>query len=428
MQLPKPTFVTPLESGQSEPTRVKTIAQLYEETSPIPPPIDECMVSTDEPMNYEEASREEAWKKAMIEEMQAIDRSNTWELVPPLINCRPIGLKWIFKLKRNFDGDVVRYKARLVVKDYSQKHGIDYDEVFSPVVRIKLICVLLDIDAQHCWLLHHLDVKSAFLNGDVQEELYFNQPDGFIVEGKEGHVLKLNKALYGLKQAPRAWYFKLHNCLVSLGFKRSTYEQEIYLKFSDRIHLIIGVYEDDLLVTGEKDSDISKFKEQMKHYFEMNNLGQLSSYLGSKVSQGGRITMSQRNYAKSILSFAKMEECNLAQTPLEARMKFSRQEGPLVDSTFFRSLIGSLRYLTHTRPNVTYSVGFLSMFMERPTVEHLTTLKRVLRYLRGTIGYGLVYLKGQSKARLVGYSDSDFAGDKQDRKSTEDKCSFSMIC
>ena len=142
-------------------------------------------------------------------------------------------------------------------------------------------------------MLHHLDVKSAFLNGDIQEELYAKQPDGFIVEGKECHVLKLKKALYGLKQAPHAWYFKLHNCLVSLGFKRSTYEQAIYLKFSDRIHLIIGVYVDDLLVTGEKDSDISKFKEQMKHYFEMSNLGQLSSYLGIKVSQeGDRITLS----------------------------------------------------------------------------------------------------------------------------------------
>ena len=134
VQLLEPTSVTPSESEQSEPTRVKTIAQLYEETSPIPSPIDECMVSTDEPMNYEEASREEAWKKALIEEMQAIDRSNTWELVPPPIRCKTIGLKWIFKLKRNLDGDVVRYKARLVVKGYSQKHGIDYDEVFSPVV------------------------------------------------------------------------------------------------------------------------------------------------------------------------------------------------------------------------------------------------------------------------------------------------------
>ena len=177
------------------------------------------------------------------------------------------------------------------------------------------------------------------MNGDVQEELYVKKPDGFIVEGKECHVLKLKKALYEFKQAPCSWYFKLHNCLVSLGFKRSTYEQAIYLKFSDQIHLIIGVYVDDLLVTGEKDSDINKFKEQMKHYFEMSNLGQLSSYLSIKVSQeGGRITLSQSNYAKSILSFAKMEECNLAQTPIEARMKFSQQEGPLVDSTFFKGL------------------------------------------------------------------------------------------
>ena len=176
---------------------------------------------------------------------------------------------------------------------------------------------------------------------------------------------------------------------------------------------------DDLLVTSEKDSDISKFKEQMKHYFETSNLGQLISYLGIKVSQeGGRITLSQSKYAKSVLSFSKMEECNLAQTPPKARMKFSQQEGPLVDSTSFRSLIESLRYLTHTRRDLTYSMGFLSRFMERPNIEHLMALKRVLRYLRGTIGYGLVYLKGQSKARLVGYRDSDFAGDEQDQKST----------
>ena len=245
------------------------------------------------------------------------------------------------------------------------------------------------------------------------------------MEAKEGHVLKLKKALYGLKQAPRAWYFKLDNCLVSLGFKRSTYEQAIYLKFSNRILLIIGVYVDDLLVTGEKDSDISKFKEHMMHYFEMSNLGHLSSYLGIKVSQEvGRITLSQSNYANNILSFSKREECNLVQTPLEARIKFSQQEGPLADSTVFRSLIGSLRYLTHTPPNLTYSMGFLSRFMERSTVEHLTTLKRVLRYLRETIGYGLVYLKGQSKTRLVGYSDSDFAGNEQDRKSTSGQVFF----
>ena len=134
VQLLEPTSVTPSEYEQSEPTKIKTIAQLYEEASPILSPIDECMVSTDEPMSYEEASREEAWKKAMIEEMQAIDRSNSWELVPPPIRCKPIGLKWIFKLKRNSDGDVVRYKARLVVKGYSQKHGIDYNEVFAPLV------------------------------------------------------------------------------------------------------------------------------------------------------------------------------------------------------------------------------------------------------------------------------------------------------
>ncbi|XP_078439273.1 uncharacterized protein LOC144709570 [Wolffia australiana] len=181
------------ESEQNHPERFKSITQLYDETSPLNSGEEECMVSAEEPVTFAEACREEAWRLAMIEEMKAIDRNSTWELVAPPEGCRPIGLEWIFIIKKNAAGEALRHKARQVVKGYSQKAGIDYDEVFAPVIRFESIRVLIAIAAQRGWLLHHLDVKSAFLNGDVKEELYVNQPEGFSVKGKEGHVLKLKK-------------------------------------------------------------------------------------------------------------------------------------------------------------------------------------------------------------------------------------------
>ena len=209
------------ESQESEPLRYKSVAQLYTETVPMQEEDEECMLLFEEPSTYREAACEEAWNREMKEEMEAIDRSQTWELVAPPSNCRPIGLKWIFKLKKSAKGEILRHKARLVVKGYSQRQGIDFDEVFAPVVRFESIRILITIAAQEGWTLHHLDVKSAFLNGEIEEELYVKQPEGFVVAGKEHWVLRLRKALYGLKQAPRAWYFKLHKCLLSLGFIKS---------------------------------------------------------------------------------------------------------------------------------------------------------------------------------------------------------------
>ena len=182
---------------------------------------EECLLISEEPSSYAEAAREEVWKRTMKDEMEAIDRNHTWELVVPPPNCKPIGLKWLFKVKKSAKGEILRYKARLVVKGYSQRHGIDFDEVFAPVVRFESIRVLIAMAAQEGWTLHHLDVKSAFLNGEVEEELYVKQPEDFLIEGREEWVLRLKKALYGLKQAPRAWYFKLHQCLLSLGFTKS---------------------------------------------------------------------------------------------------------------------------------------------------------------------------------------------------------------
>ena len=265
---------------QSEPEsrRYKSLTQLYSETDPVQAEEEECLLISEEPSSYTEAAREEVWKRAMKEEMEAIDQNHTWELVVPPSNCKPIGLKWLFKVKKSAKGEILRYKARLVVKGYSQRHGIDFDEVFARVVRFESIRVLIAIAAQEGWIIHHLDVKSAFLNGEVEEELYVRQPEGFLIEGREQWVLRLKKALYVLKQAPRAWYFKLHRCMLSLGFTKSRHEQAIYLKSSSVHKLIVGVYVDDLIITGTRAEDVKLFKARMKEKFEMSDLGSLSMY------------------------------------------------------------------------------------------------------------------------------------------------------
>ena len=246
------------------------------------------------------------------------------------------------------------------------------------------------------WQIHHLDVKSAFLNGEINEVIYVKQPEGFLVKGKEGYVLRLKKALYGLKQGPRAWYFKLHSCLLSLGFIKSAYEQSLYFKRSIDAILIVGVYVDDLIVTGSSLAVIKDFKAEMARAFDMSNLGSLSSYLGIEVKQGKDfIFLSQMAYAQKILQHVKLGECNSVSTPLEARAQFTYEEGKTtVNSTIYRSLISSLRYLTHTWPDLLFAVGIFSRHMECPTQEHYNGVKRVLRYLKGTEDYGLFYKKG----------------------------------
>ena len=246
------------------------------------------------------------------------------------------------------------------------------------------------------------------------------QPEGFLVKGKEGHVLQLKKALYGLKQASRAWYFKLHSCLISLGFIKSNHEPSLYLKQSDSNTIIVGVYVDDLIVTGSSSAGIENFKGEMTREFVMSDLGFLSSYLGIAVKQGKKyIFLSQTSYAQKLLEHANLGECNAVATPLETRVKFTnKEEGSRVNSTLYRSLIGSLRYLTHTRPDLLFSVGILCRYKENPSPEHYNGVKRVLRYVKGTEEYGLLYKQGESNAEVVGYSDSDSAGDYNDRKST----------
>lgn len=314
----------------------------------------------------------------------------------------------------------MKYKARIVAKGYVQKQGVDYDEVFAPVTRIETIRLLLAIAAKGQWKVHHMDVKTAFLNGEIKEEVYVRQPEGFVKHGKEHLVYKLIKALYGLRQAPRAWYSKLNKCLEELGFVRCAYEQAVYTKKTGKGVLIVGVYVDDILVTGSSTKEIEDFKRKMGHKFDMSDLGELTYYLGIEVMQrNGYIQLKQSGYAKKILNKAGMLQCNSTKIPMHPKEIINKdEEGIAVDPTEFKSMIGGLRYLVHTRPDLAYSVGILSRFMDRPTQLHQGAVKRILRYVKGTIDFGLVYSHDSDNEVLIGYSDSDLAGNVEDRKST----------
>ena len=188
------------------------------------------LASDAEPASFEEAMRHDCWRHVMLDEMTSIEASGTWRLVEPPARTRPIGLKWVFKTKKDAAGIVTKHKARLVAKGYVQRQGIDFDEVFAPVARLESVRLLLAHAACQGWAVHHMDVKSAFLNGVLQEEVYVEQPPGFVLHGHENKVLHLVKALYGLRQAPRAWYAKLDESLIGLGFRRSASEHAVYLR------------------------------------------------------------------------------------------------------------------------------------------------------------------------------------------------------
>lgn len=263
----------------------RSLSDIYAETDPIEVEPEELLFVGNEPTTYQEAASDQNWREAMKKELQSIEKNHTWRLTDLPCGHKPIGLKWVFKLKRDADGNITKHKARLVAKGYVQRKGVDFDEVFAPVARLETFRMLLALAAKEGWQVHHLDVKSAFLNGELQEEVYASQPEGFVVSGNEHKVYRLNKALYGLRQAPRAWNVRLDKTLKELGFVRCPQEQAVYKLQRTEAVLIVGVYVDDLIVTGSSEKQIEVFKQQMSKAFEMSDLGKLSYYLGIEVSQ-----------------------------------------------------------------------------------------------------------------------------------------------
>nr|KYP66838.1 Retrovirus-related Pol polyprotein from transposon TNT 1-94 [Cajanus cajan] len=377
-----------------------------------------------EPISLDEAITSKEWRSAMEEELRSIEKNHTWEMVELPQNKTPIDVKWVFKIKLKPDGSVAKHKARLVAKGFMQREGIDYSEVFAPVARLETVRLIVALASWRNWKLWQLDVKSAFLNGPLDEDVFIVQPPGFISKGNEQKVLKLRKALYGLKQAPRAWNKRVDTFLHSVGFQKCSVEHGVYVKMvSSTKILIICLYVDDLLITGNSSADIESLKQSLKKEFEMTDLGILSYFLGLEFAYTEKgIFMHQKKYISEVLKRFNMMGCNPAETPAEINGKLTRSENEAsVDGTLFRQIVGSLRFICHSRPEIAFSVGLVSRFMNDPRQPHLVAAKRILRYLKGTLGYGIMFshqTKEDDGLRLVAYSDSDWCGDLVDRRST----------
>jgi len=334
-----------------------------------------------------------------------------------------IGTKWVFKNKIDEQGVIVRNKARLVAKEYNQEEGIDFGETYAPVARLEAVRLLLAYACLKGFKLHQMDVKSAFLNGFIDEEVYVSQSPRFEDHNNPDYVFKLKKALYGLKQAPRQWYERLSNFLLSQGYERVETDKTLFIKNSCNDIILVQVYVDDIIFCSTNESLCEQFVATMQGEFEMSMMGKLNFFLGLQVKQVEHgIFLCQAKYCRELLKKFNMENCKEASTPIATGCYLDADEtGVDVDQTKFRQLIGSLLYLTASRPDIMFSVCLCARFQAKPKESHYVAAKRILKYLKGTIEVGLWY-PSEVTLNLVGYSDSDFAGCKVDRKSTSGTC------
>ena len=364
------------------------------------------MVSSDvEPSCFENACTNDLWMKAMEEEMHSIEKNETWELVELPKDKKCIGCKWVYKTKYNSDGTIEKHKARLVAKGFKQKYGIDYEETFASVARQETIRLVLSLAAHKGWKVMHMDVKSAFLNGYLQEEVYVEQPQGFIIKGKEHLVYKLKKALYGLKQAPRAWYSRIDGYFQQYGFQRSKNEPTLYIMKQGIDLILVCLYVDDLIYMGSSSKLNDEFKKKMMDEFEMKDLGLMHYFLGLEVYQcNDEIFVCQSKYAKDMLLKFGMESCKPLPTPIAHGELLCKDDGGVrVNVTTYRSIVGSLMFLTNTRPDIAFATSLVSRHIGDPFESHMKVAKIILRYVQLIIDYGIHYIEHRS-VKLVGYN------------------------
>ncbi|KAJ3701404.1 hypothetical protein LUZ61_005109 [Rhynchospora tenuis] len=333
---------------------------------------DQHTTDVSEPTSYTQASKFKCWREAMANELTALAKNATWELVQCPTNAHVIGAKWLYRIKYRADGSVERYKARLVAKGYTQQEGIDYWETFSPVVKPTTIRVVLTIALSKNWPIKQLDVNNAFLHGDLEETVYMQQPPGFVDPHYPQHVCKLKKALYGLKQAPRAWFHKLKRFLLDHSFTCAQSDHSLFIFQTNDIIIYLLVYVDDIVITGNSEHTIQKLMTLLDNTFSIKNLGTLNYFLGIEVQhQPHSLHLSQTRYLKSILQRASMTGAKPCQTPMQSGVQISKFSGtPMEDAQLYRSIVGALQYATITRPDLTFAVNKAAQFMAVPTDNH----------------------------------------------------------
>ncbi|KAJ9545374.1 hypothetical protein OSB04_025081 [Centaurea solstitialis] len=353
-----------------------------------------------EPLKVVDALADPDWFLAMQEEINQFVRLKVWRL-------------------KDEDNVVVRNKARLVAKGYRQQEGIDYNETFAPVARIEAIRMFLAYAAHKDFTVYQMDVKTAFLNGVLKEEVYVSQPEGFVDKDHPDHVYILDKALYGLKQAPREWYDSLSQFLVESGYSKGKIDNSLFIKREGEHIMLVQIYVDDIIFGSTCSSFCDTFSKLMMTRYEMSMMGELNFFLRLQVKQlSAGIFINQAKYIKDILKKYNLENAKIMKTPMSPSCALdSDPDGTVVDVTTYRGMIGSLMYLTASRPDIMFSTCLCARYQSKPKVSHLKAVKRIFRYLKGTINLGLWYPKG-SGYELTGYTDADHGGCKLDRKST----------
>lgn len=379
-----------------------------------------------EPKNYEEAmtcKNSQKWLEAMLEELRSIEDNDTWKKLQLPPGRKAIGCKWVYKLKTDGQGNVVRHKARLVAKGFSQKFGIDYDEVFAPVARSQTFRLLLSVAGMRGYKVKQFDIKTAFLNGTLEEEIYMQQPPGF---QKGSEVFKLKKSIYGLKQAARCWNQKLHQVLEENGFKRNEVDGCLYTRKEGSYICYILVHVDDLLVVTNDELMTSGVMKSIGQNFEMTDLGNARHYLGIDITEDadGNFQISQEGYIDKIVEEAGQEQAKISKCPMDSG--YYKQKGtPLPSNCEYRKLIGMLLYLsTNSRPDIATSISILSQSVEGPYDNDLNEVRRVIRYLKGTKELKLKLSDKNKDQGVFGYSDANWAEDMRDRKSNSGYCIF----
>ncbi|KAL0360855.1 UNVERIFIED_CONTAM: Retrovirus-related Pol polyprotein from transposon TNT 1-94 [Sesamum radiatum] len=383
-----------------------------------------------EPLTYEEAlgsKNSEQWKQAMNEEMESLRKNNTWVLVPKPKNASVIDCKWLFKIKQ--ENESTRYKARLVAKDFTQKEGVDYTEIFSPVVKFTTVRILLALVAHHDWELKQMDVKMLFLHGDLEEKIFLNQPCGFVDKKNPNHVCMLNKSLYGLKQSPRQWNKKFDAFMKNLKFLRSEFHPCLYFMYESSMPIFLVLYVDDMLIASPSLTLIAELQNNLKKNFEMKDLGNAKKILGMSIERerkSSTIFLNQISYVKNILKKFSMENAKPTSAALAAHFQLCKDQSPKIElekekmkKVPYSNAIGSVMYLmVSTRPDIAYAVSCLSRYMSNAGTLHWEALKWLLRYLIKNGNTGIRFSKCSDGVKLIGYVDSNYANDRDSRRST----------
>jgi transposase InsO family protein len=382
-----------------------------------------------EPETYKQAvgSAEcEQWREAMKSELESLQENSTYTAMKLPAGQKAVRSKWVYKVKKNTDG-TVRYKARLVAKGFTQRYGVDYLETFAPVVKYKSLRMLLALANELSWVVHQMDVTTAFLYGEIDREIYMVPPEGAVSAGEEGLVWRLDRSLYGLKQAPRCWNQRIHGFLVKHGFKQTLSDSATYSRGSGANQVVLALYVDDMLIMSASEEEVGVIKSLLSGEYKMKDLGEVNVVLGMRVRRSikdGWLTIDQEEYAKEVLQKFGMWESKPQQIPMSTEMKLTQRDCPKEDEKYkmedvpYRSVIGSLMYLmVSTRPDLAAALSILSRFLANPGDVHWEAAKKVLRYLKGTYTMGLRYER-RGSTDPVAFCDANWASCPDTRRST----------